>query len=212
MKEKKKKERKLSKAELKRKEEFEQLTEKLIAEGYTPNHITMSVAAANVLAIVAALPLVIPLVVTYFMVVGAIEYAFNSSEFLSAYLLFIILIFVHEGLHGITWGLFAEKGFKSISFGFIVEYLTPYCTCNQPLKKYQIIAGSLMPTMILGVLLGIISIFIASPILLFVSVLNIFGGGADLMISAKLLLYKSSSKDVLFIDHPYEVGTAVFER
>ena len=34
MKEKKKKERKLSKAELKRKEEFEQLTEKLIAERY----------------------------------------------------------------------------------------------------------------------------------------------------------------------------------
>lgn len=212
MKEKKQKERKLSKAELKRKVEFEQLTERLVAEGYTPNHITMSVAAANVLAIVAALPLVVPMIVVYFMKVGEIEFSFNSSEFWSAYILFIILIFVHEGLHGITWGLFAENRFKSISFGFIAEYLTPYCTCNQPLKKYQILIGSLIPTFVLGILLGIISIIIESHILLLVSVLNIFGGGADLMLSVKLLLYKSTSKEVLFIDHPYEVGTAVFER
>ena len=212
MKEKKQKERKLSKAELKRKAEFEQLTERLVAEGYTPNHITMSAFAANVISIVAALPLVILLVVAYFAFAGAVEISFDSSEFWLAYLLFIALIFAHEAIHGITWGLFAENGLKSISFGFIAEYLTPYCTCNQPLKKYQVLTGSLMPTIILGVGLGIVSICIASPTLLLVSALNIFGGGADLTMSVKLLLYKSPSKDVLFIDHPYEIGTAVFER
>lgn len=210
MKEKKQKERKLSKAELKRKAEFEQLTERLIAKGYKPNHITMSVFAANVFAILAALPLIILLVVSYFMIVG--EISFRSRDFGIAYLLFLVLIFVHEALHGITWGMFAENGWKSISFGFIAEYLTPYCTCNQPLKKYQILTGSLMPTIILGVGLGIVSICTASPILLLVSALNICGGGADVTMSLKLLLYKSSSKDVLFMDHPYEVGTVVFEK
>lgn len=212
MKEQKQKERKLSKTELKRKEEFEQLTEKLVAEGYTPKHITMSALAANVFAIIAALPLVVPLVTAYFIVVKEMEISFASSDFWIAYILFLVLIVVHEAIHGITWAIFAENGFKSISFGFIVEYLTPYCTCNQPLKKHQIMIGALMPTMILGIILGIISIFITSPMLLFVSVLNIFGGGADLMMSFKLLLYKSPSKDVLFIDHPYEIGTAVFEK
>lgn len=211
MKEQKKNERKLSQAELKRKAEFEQLTERLVAEGYTPNHITMSALAANTWAVVAALPIAIPLIVIYFMVAKEISFS-DSGEFLAAYIIFLILIVVHELIHGITWGLFAENGLKSISFGFIVEYLTPYCTCNQPLKKHQILIGSLMPTVILGIGLGIISIFISSPTLLLVSVLNIFGGGADLTMSVKLLLYKSPSKDVLFMDHPYEIGTAVFER
>lgn len=212
MKEQKKKERKLSKAELKRKAEFEQLTEKLIAEGYTPNHITMSALAANVWAIVAALPIAVPLIVIFYMVEEEILLTFNSSDFWIAYLVFLVLIVVHELIHGFTWALFAENGFKSISFGFIAEYLTPYCTCNQPLKKHQILIGSLMPTIILGVLLGIVSIVTGSSMLLFISVLNTFGGGADLMMSVKLLLYKSPSKDVLFMDHPYEIGTAVFEK
>ena len=48
--------------------------------------------------------------------------------------------------------------------------------------------------------------------LLAVAILMIFGGGGDLLVTYKLLRFKSEAKDVLFIDHPYELGTAVFER
>lgn len=207
---KEKKERKLTEAEQKRKEEFEKLTEKLIAEGYTPNHITMSVLAANVFAIVAVLPFVIPLLIFYFL--RGNELTVEPWSFVAVYAIFVIFIAVHELIHGITWAFFAKDGWKSISFGFIKEYLTPYCSCNQPMKKYQIIIGAFMPTFVLGIIPGIIAVFIGSSMLLFVSIFMILGGGGDLLIIFKLLQYKSISKETLFIDHPYELGTAVFER
>ena len=210
MKEKKTKERKLSKAELKRKEAFEKLTEQLTADGYKTKLLTVTVAEANIYAVVAALPFILPLIVLYFAVGN--ELSIESLTFLLAHAIFIVLIVVHELIHGITWACFAKDGWKSISFGFVVEYLTPYCSCNQPMKKGQIILGALMPTLILGFLPGVIAIVTGSSLLLIVAVLMILGGGGDLLIIFKLLRYKSDAKDVLFIDHPYEVGTAVFER
>ena len=50
-------------------------------------------------------------------------------------IVFMILIVVHELIHGFTWGMFAQSKLKAISFGFIWQYLTPYCTCKEPLKK-----------------------------------------------------------------------------
>lgn len=205
-----KKERKLSKAELKRKEEFEKLTEKLTAEGYKPNHITLSALAGNVFGLLIAIPFIIPFVLLYF-ALGK-EFSLDIMGFWIAYVIFLASIVVHELIHGITWAFFAENGWKSISFGIIMEYLTPYCSCNQPMKKKQIIIGALMPTIILGFLLGIIAIFTGSSIVFFVAMMSILGGGGDLLMTLKLLMYKSPSKDVLFIDHPYELGTAVFEK
>ena len=69
-----------------------------------------------------------------------------------------------------------------------------------------------MPTIILGVLMGAVAVISGSTILLFIAVLMLFGGGGDMLVTMKLLRYKSVSEDVLFIDHPYEVGTAVFEK
>ena len=207
---KKTKERKLSKAELKRKEEFEQLTEKLVAEGYRPNHITIGVAEANILALVIGLPFIIPLLVAYIAMGHSYELEYWTMLVVCA--IFIVLTVVHELIHGITWAHFAESGWKSISFGIIMEYLTPYCSCNQPMKKYQIIIGSLMPTLVLGFLPGIVAVISGSEVLLAVAILMIFGGGGDFLVTYKLLRFKSEAKEVLFIDHPYELGTAVFER
>ena len=207
---KKTKERKLSKAELKRKEEFEQLTEKLVAEGSRPNHITIGVVEANVLALVIGLPFIIPLFVA-FIAVGH-TYDLEYWTMLAVFAIFIVLTVVHELIHGITWAHFAENGWKSISFGIIMEYLTPYFSCNQPMKKHQIIIGSLMPTIVLGFIPGIVAVISGSEVLLAVAILMIFGGGGGFLVTYKLLRFKSEAKDVLFIDHPYELGTAVFER
>lgn len=210
MKETKTKERKLSEAELKRKAEFEKLTEELVAKGYKPNHITMSVLEGNVYALVAAMPFIAVLMIVY-LAVGN-KFSLNDAEFYIAFGIFMVLIVVHELIHGITWSIFVEDGWKAISFGFIAEYLTPYCSCNQPMRKHQIIAGALMPTIILGFIPGIVAIIIESSILLAVAMLMVLGGGADLLIVFKLLRYKSPVEDVVFIDHPYELGTAVFEK
>ncbi len=201
---------KLSKAELKRKEQFDKLTEKLVAEGYKPNHITLSVVDANIYGLLIAIPFIIPFVLLYFGL--GRELVIDGGEFFIAYMIFLLSIVIHELIHGITWSCFAENGWKSISFGIIWEYLTPYCSCNQPMNKKKIIIGALMPTIILGFMLGVIAIITGSSIVLFVSMLSILGGGGDILMTVKLLMYKSPCKDVLFIDHPYELGTAVFEK
>lgn len=206
----KEKERKLTKAELKRKEEFEKLSERLAAEGYRPNHITMSVLMGNVLALVTALPFVLPMLIVFMIIHEGIS--LGPAELLVFLVLMILLTVVHELIHGITWSRFVEGGWKSISFGFIAEYLTPYCSCNQPMKKHQIIIGALMPTLLLGIIPGIIALFTGSSLLMALALVMIVGGGADMMIACKLLLYRSKCKEVLFIDHPYELGTAVFEK
>lgn len=203
-------ERKLSKAELKRKEQFDKLTEELAQQGYKPNHITMGALAANILSIVIAIPFIAFFVMLFLL--NGHEIWIHSSHMLFSFIIIFVLIVVHELIHGITWAAFAKNGWKSISFGFIVEYLTPYCSCNQPMKKYQIILGAIMPTIILGFIPAIVAVFTGSTITLFVALMLIMGGGGDMIIIFKLLRFKSTAKDVLFIDHPYELGTAVFER
>ncbi len=203
-------ERKLSKAELKRKEQFDKLTEELAQQGYKPNHITMGALAANILSVVIAIPFIAFFVMLFLL--NGHEFWIDSFQMLFAFVIIFVLIVVHELIHGITWAAFVKEGWKSISFGFIVEYLTPYCSCNQPMKKYQIIVGAIMPTIVLGFIPAIVAVFTGSTITLFVALMLIMGGGGDMIIIFKLLRFKSTAKDVLFIDHPYELGTAVFER
>ena len=64
----------------------------------------------------------------------------------------LLLVVVHELIHGITWSVFTEHHFGDIEFGFMKEYLTPYCTCKCPLSKGKYIIGALMPLIILGII------------------------------------------------------------
>ena len=69
-----------------------------------------------------------------------------------------------------------------------------------------------MPMMTLGVLLGIISIFTGSLIVLAIAALQTMGGAGDILVSSMLMLYKTSGKDVVLMDHPNECGLIVFEK
>lgn len=210
MKNKEKKERKLSKAEIKRKEEFEVLADKLSNEGYAQKLIGISETEMNTKVFLVTIPIMIPFLALYFLVGN--KWNLGDAGFFISIAIFCVLIVIHEGLHGVTWALFTKNKWKSISFGIMVESFTPYCNCKEPLKKHQIIIGALMPTIILGVGFCIAAIIFGSTLLLFTAFLNILGCGGDLLIILKLLLYKSDAADILFIDHPYEIGTAVFEK
>lgn len=205
-----KQERKLSKAEAKRKEEFETLAAKLSNEGYTQKLIEISKTEMSTTVFLVILPLIIPFIILY--IILGHEWTFGIAEILIPLIAFCVLIVVHEALHGITWMLFAKNKWRSISFGIIRESFTPYCNCKEPLKKYQIILGALMPTIILGVGFGVAALVFGSSTLLITAFFNIMGCGGDLLIILKLLLYKSDASSKLFIDHPYEIGTAVFEK
>ena len=209
------KERKLTRAEIRRTERFEKKAEELEKEGYERTELTMGIVKANVLSVLVMLP---------FMLVIAIPYlrrnGLGEKPSLSTYLLFLgLFIFLtmaevalHEGIHGLVWGLLNKDGFSAIEFGLIREYMTPYCYCGSPLLRWQYIAGSLMPTIVLGFIQGWIAVMTGSLLLLALSLVLMLGGGGDFLITLLLLFYRKTKKELVLMDHPTELGSVLFEK
>ena len=207
-----KKERKLTKKELERKELFEKRCLKLEQEGFKSKHLTIGVVKANILAIFVMIPFILFFCWLYNIVNLEIDTTIPSAWGVLFFPILIVLIVVHEGIHGITWGIFAKDHFKSIEFGIIWKMLTPYCTCKDVLKKWQYMLGSAMPTIILGGGMALISIFLNHYILFLLSLLMVLSGGGDFLVILMILFHKGTGKCVLYCDHPYELGVVVFER
>ncbi len=207
-----KKERKLTPAELERKVHYEKMCEEMEQKGYKKYELIIGVVKANVMAIFIMLPFVGALAWIYCLVNPEIEAAASSNSTLLACGALMVLIVAHELIHGATWAIFAPNHFKSISFGVIWKMLTPYCTCSEPLKKWQYVIGALMPTLVLGFGIGAVAIAMNNFLWFLVAELMVFSGGGDFYIVAKILLHKTKGAEVLYFDHPYECGTVVFER
>lgn len=202
--------RELTKAEQQRKEFFEAESEKLVKQGYERKDLTFGVVEANVWAVVVTLPLIILFLLAYRLIWGkeVLDYRWG----LLYALLLIVLIVVHELIHGAVFACFAKDGFRSVAFGVIWSMLTPYCTCRESLKRKHYMLAILAPTVVLGILPAAAALALGSRWLLYLGVLLILGGGGDIMCAIKLGTYRTKGKDCLFFDHPYEVGLAVFER
>ncbi len=208
--------RELSPQERKRLLKFEALFAQMEAAGWKPKYLTWSLTAANVLALPAALPFALAVFIPYYKLHGTFCPLTYGLNFLNIFLMMfagvLILSVVHELIHGLTWGIFAKNHFSSISFGFILKSLNPYCNCSEPLKKWQYITGALMPIIVLGIIPGIFAVKTGSILLLFMSILMIFGGGGDILIVLKLLFHRSEKAEVLYCDHPTDFGAVAFER
>ena len=209
-----KKERKLTPAEVARRERYIEISDRLAEDGYKKTELTVGVVKANILAYIVMLPFAVALLIIFF-AVNPID-GLDSSVTMKKYILFllgiIILAVIHEGIHGLTWGAFAEGHLKSIQFGIIWKMLTPYCSCCSPLKRWQYVLGSAMPTLILGFGLAAVATALADFLMFALAELMIFGGGGDFIIICKTLAYKSGGGELLFYDHPYECGVAAFEK
>ena len=208
----KKNERKLTEKELKRKEKFEILRADMQKNGYKEKTLTIGVLQANVGAIFVMLPFIAVTSIIYFNVnpVGAGEISIRFSMFLIPILLALTVL--HELIHGLVWSCFARNHFHSIEFGVIWEALTPYCTCSEPMRKWQYILGTVMPTLVLGAGIWAIGVATSQLLLFVIGELMIFSGGGDFLIILKILLYPSGSKETVYYDHPYECGVVVFEK
>lgn len=213
--------RKLSKAELLRKDAFEHTKAELEADGYRMQSITFGVVYANLMAIVVSIPFILFIVTGYLWKNKSVSVSFRISSkslpgglfMMGAFLaLLLILLVLHELIHGITWAIFAPGHWKAISFGFIAQYLTPYCTCRDALKKSAYIAGTFMPTLILGIIPGVAAIFTGSGWLLWTGIIMIFSGGGDVTLILKLLRFKTDAQEILIYDHPYMIGSVIFTR
>ena len=210
-----KKDRKLTKAEEKRKKIYEEEKQKLIDAGYTEKDLTIGVVYANVMAFVLGLPIIIVLGILFFkynLGNSEMSFTFTIKESVIFLITLLVLIVVHELIHGAFCAIFAKNHLKSIEFGFMAQYLTPYCCCKEVLTKGQYIIGGIMPTVILGLIPAVVSIFTGSWLVFAIGCIMILSGGGDMTIILKLIMYRSQKQEVLYMDHPYECGLVVFER
>lgn len=205
--------RELTEKEKQRKEYFDKICEKMKAGGYEEKDLTVGVVEANVVGVLLPLPFAALACIVYFHA-NSFRAADISSGIWGIPFMYlaalIILIVVHELIHGITWAVFAKNHFRSIDFGVIWKMITPYCTCSEPLKKWQYITGGAMPTLILGVGLTAAAAACSSFPLLILAVIMIFGGGGDIFIILKMLMFVPEAEDVVYYDHPYECGVVAF--
>ena len=203
--------RKTTEAEKKRLKRFQEKAAALEAEGYEQTEHTFDIVKANVIATVIMLPFVAVIAVPYLLMHGVERIGHFSIFWVLFAVLMIVETAVHEGIHGLTWGLLSPDGFSTIEFGFIKEYMTPYCYCGTPLTKGRYMVGSLTPTLILGFLQGTAAILTGNFLIFVLSVVMMIGGGGDFLVDGMLIRYKKKKDRLILMDHPTELGFVTFE-
>ena len=206
------KNRKLSEAEQRRLRAFEALAGDLEGQGWRRTELTVSIVKANIFAVVLLIPLLI-LGFGLFLLVGAAkERGLSIPNPLLLLLIFVALIVVHELIHGLSWSIFTPRHWKDVEFGFMRQYLTPYCSCCVPLSKGQYIFGALMPLVLLGLLPMLAGILSGSMSLLLLGILMADSAAGDILIVWKILRYRSEAKQIVYMDHPTQAGGVIFEK
>lgn len=204
------KDRPLTPAEARRTEALQELSATLERDGWRRTDLTASLESANVFACVAGGLISVPFVVAF-----ACLHGIEPPEIwqLGAFLVAsLALVPVHEGLHGITWACLAPGHFAAIEFGFIKEYLTPYCTNTEPMGRGAYLAGVFAPFVVLGLGLACAALVLGNGVVLALGVAMILGAGGDLLVAAKLLQHGKPTPEQLCVDHPSQCGLVVFER
>ena len=204
--------RKLTEKELKRKSDFEKFNSEMQQKGYKMKNIIINAQQAKPLCLLIMLPFMALAFWIYYKVNG-FDLDCLSWGFLVALLMLILcLSILHELIHGITWSLFTKNHFHSIDFGFIWSSFSPYCTCSEPLEKWQYLLGTAMPTLVLGGGAAVVSVMTNQLLLFILAEYMILSGGGDFLIILKSMLYRTDKQESVYCDHPYECGFVVFEK
>ena len=206
------KSRDLSPAEERRLRAFEEQAARMIGQGYRRVDLTVSIVKANVFAVLLLIPLLIAGIGLFLL--KNRRFGWNGgvlSVLLFSVVLFVLIV-VHELIHGASWALFAEHRWRDIEFGFMKQYLTPYCTCGVPLSKGQYIFGALMPLLLLGLLPMIAGILLGSLGAVLMGIIMADAAAGDILIVWKILRYKSEAGSIVYMDHPTQAGGVIFEK
>ena len=206
--------RKLSAKEQKRLSAFEATCESYLQQDYKMSNLTVGIVKANLLTLLLAIP-VLAIGVLLFAWVNSLALLRPTPQSTILFIaMFVVLIVAHELIHGLTWSFFTEHHFKDIEFGFMKEYLTPYCTCKVPLSKGHYILGALMPCITLGIIPTVLGIILGSSLLFWIGIIMFLSAGGDLMIIFKVLTFKKqpTSSEILIFDHPTQAGSVILEK
>ena len=204
--------RKLTEKELKRKNDFEKISSEMQQKGYKTKNIIINTQQAKPLCLLSMLPFMVFAFWMYYHVNGFDLDCLSLGFVVTWIVLILCLTILHELIHGITWGLFAKNHFHSIDFGIIWSSFSPYCTCSEPLKKWQYLLGTAMPTLVLGGGSAVAAVMTNQLLIFLLAEYMIASGGGDFLIILKSMLYRTDKQESVYCDHPYECGFVVFEK
>ncbi len=184
---------------------------------------TINLLKANVFAIIIMVPITLVYLIPFYFIwnetitianlktnLKSIDFTNNSLSSVSiTFIVLVIGIIIHELIHGISWSIYATKGFTSIKFGVLWKMLTPYCHCKEPLTVNAYIIGAVMPAIILGFIPAIIAMFIGNVLIIFFALIFTIVAVGDFMI---INLIRKEPKDSLILDHPSEAGYFVLQK
>ena len=181
-------------------------------DGFVSNHIDSNNLLANLLTNFANIFSYISAASAAIDVVLSKYFSDTLINFLGIFVLvlfFVLGIVLHELIHGIFFAKYAKNGFKSVKYGVLWKYLTPYCHCKEPLTVRHFIVAAIMPTIILGVIPAIISILTGNILLLVWGIIFTVSGAGDILIIYSIRKFNETD---LVLDHPSEVGVYIFRK
>ena len=111
-------------------------------------------------------------------------------------------VVLHELIHGVAMAAFAQKGWKSVSFGFNVQALAPYAHCKEPLSPNAYRLTLVMPGILLGDIPVIISWFTGNIVFLFFGILFTLSAAGDIIV----FWLSRDITDGMLQDHPEKIG------
>ena len=147
----------------------------------------MKIVTLNVLAFI-----------TMILALGFYYMIFKEYEMLDMFIIYFILwMFLHEIIHGLTFMSFKEVNAKNVVFGAKLESGIFYCMCKQPISKKIIMCSLLSPLILIGIITLIIAIIFDLKMLGLLSFLNISGAVGDIVMT---LMFLKLPKDIQYTD------------
>lgn len=179
-------------------------------EANTAKEITLGAGEANIKAMIFVFPVLVIFALPYVLIwEGHILSSIRNIVFDNLLITLVVIVLgaiVHELIHGLFWSFFQKNGFKSIKFGIVWKYLTPYCHCSEPLLLRHYRLGALMPGIIMGVIPSLISLLTGNAELFIFGCFFTLAAGGDLLM---ILLLRKESKKALVQDHPDKIGCTI---
>ncbi len=185
----------------------------MIQDNLIRRELTIGTLEANIKAMIFVAPAFFIFGVPYFLLWKQ-NLQYNSIISFSDHigLVFTLLISgttIHELIHGIFWSFYLKNGFRSIKFGMIWKYLTPYCHSKEPLKVKHYMLGAVMPGVLLGFIPSLIAILTGNIGLLAFGFFFTIGAGGDFLI---IWMLRNENKNNLVQDHPSKIGCYLYDK
>ena len=139
-----------------------------------------------ILQVISIIILIVMLILTAYLSDGIFM---TNKDLELIFLLIIPYLILHELLHSLAY-VINGADFKNITYGAHIEKGILCCLCKQNVSKRNILISLLFPFIIIGVITYIIGILINSTVLIWLSILNISGCSADLIMFFELLKLK----------------------